>query len=1083
MANQAEGHTPEEDIRRQVLVDNTAQGIFHYLDEIESEREAYEKRWIWELCQNAVDSVPPGGKVDITIVQNGDLLCFRHNGRFFRPDEVAHLIYHGSTKRELEIGKFGTGFLVTHLLSRKVGVRGIRSDGKTFSFPLDRTGESPRAIEDRMGETWTAYQISLGESLDKPQFSAEFSYTLRGDSLETAREGINALVRAAPYLLAFNQEIGAIEVTVGGDGTRFRLLNDETADGYSVLVVEETHHASLPIIHRLILVGGPDAAAAAEIETVGGTQRIKEVSELPKLFIGFPLVGTQDLPLPMPLNSRVFKPNENRDGIFLGSGDTDNIQKNKAVLEGSVGLFRKLASIPEIVQCENANSLVKLGSPPEMKWLDKAWYSTFLKGLAMSLAGAELFRTESGQRRPIKAGFIPSIEGQDTKQLERLWDLFNKLTNYRTKIPAKALAKEWTQILESWRTLGVEGCDQAELTLESFASDVDAAVSTEGLQKKLVEDSKVMEVLNDYYALLLEAGNESLLNEKRLLPNQNGDFVKKPGLMRDGEIDEELKEIAKLLGDDLRSALLHREVTSAVQGLLTLRDKESALGTVESMTRTSKNSGTMYMEANVKLLSWLIDSNRIQRLEGYPVESCESGEFILLSTKAKEKPLAPVEVWEEGARAFWTLFPAEFVMSKSYTAMNSAEAKFERLASEGFVLTSPLYSDQEKLSKDDFEALLVRGEKLSDNGTHEMTGQIPVSKVAFIRSPEDRAIMATVRKSKDKSQTFLKFLFDYVLPSDKLWYTPAEPLCACGNKHKIWPAVWLAPVKERSWVYLRKDKGERPSAEALAGIIEGDMGLLESSKLEKPTKLLDILGISVSELILYAVSTDDQMKLRLQMATGSLYAVYQNDPDQLAKLAFLAKQDPVAFIDTLEREALVRQQVERNKQVGLEVQDLLQEALARRGLNVVPTGVGSDFSVENDFVENGSETVLAVEQPGKDKLFIEVKSTNQDSVKMTMRQAREAKDSPNSHVLAVVKLTQGNIDAAAVVGAVRLVRGIGSLIKDKVIEADNLEANQLTAETGTDVQVELADGDMRIRIYESLWSKGNTFEEFLDSFS
>src|SRR3989304_3022931 len=144
----------EDEIKTKALIDNTAQGIFNHLDAIESMRETYEKRWIWELMQNALDATPRNQKIKVEIIKNDDQLTFRHNGRSFKREEVAHLIYHGSTKEEQDIGKFGTGFLTTHLLSRKVKVKGVREDGKTFDFELDRNGDSSGDIKERTDRTW-----------------------------------------------------------------------------------------------------------------------------------------------------------------------------------------------------------------------------------------------------------------------------------------------------------------------------------------------------------------------------------------------------------------------------------------------------------------------------------------------------------------------------------------------------------------------------------------------------------------------------------------------------------------------------------------------------------------------------------------------------------------------------------------------------------------------------------------------------------------------------------------------------------------------------------------------------------------
>lgn len=48
-------HNPEDEIKTQVLVENTSQGIFKYLTEIENQRDIYSHRWAYELIQNALD--------------------------------------------------------------------------------------------------------------------------------------------------------------------------------------------------------------------------------------------------------------------------------------------------------------------------------------------------------------------------------------------------------------------------------------------------------------------------------------------------------------------------------------------------------------------------------------------------------------------------------------------------------------------------------------------------------------------------------------------------------------------------------------------------------------------------------------------------------------------------------------------------------------------------------------------------------------------------------------------------------------------------------------------------------------------
>jgi hypothetical protein len=82
---------------------------------------------------------------------NEYLLSFEHNGNPFsdtdapyRFDDVTNLILPVSGKdNEFQTGKFGTGFLSTHILSLKIRVEGVFLNNEhelnDFDFTIDRT--------------------------------------------------------------------------------------------------------------------------------------------------------------------------------------------------------------------------------------------------------------------------------------------------------------------------------------------------------------------------------------------------------------------------------------------------------------------------------------------------------------------------------------------------------------------------------------------------------------------------------------------------------------------------------------------------------------------------------------------------------------------------------------------------------------------------------------------------------------------------------------------------------------------------------------------------------------------------------
>ena len=173
--------TNKDEIKDRVLTENTAQSILNSLRELESNRARMQRRWIWELLQNARDASADDDTHLVASVELGSgELVFQHNGRGFTMDEVAHLIYHGSTKLEDEktIGQYGSGFLTTHLLSPVIDVSGQLNDRSPFKFRLKREISSAKALSDSMDEAWNEFDASAEAAADADTFTTRFRYPI-----------------------------------------------------------------------------------------------------------------------------------------------------------------------------------------------------------------------------------------------------------------------------------------------------------------------------------------------------------------------------------------------------------------------------------------------------------------------------------------------------------------------------------------------------------------------------------------------------------------------------------------------------------------------------------------------------------------------------------------------------------------------------------------------------------------------------------------------------------------------------------------------------------------------------------------
>lgn len=1072
----------EEQIKIKALVDNTAQSIFNYLKEIENKREIYEERWIWELLQNALDVSRQDRKVDVTISKHGDQLVFKHNGRPFRPEEVAHLIYHGSTKRESDLGKFGTGFLVTHLLSRSISIRGIREDNKKFFFLLNRNGSSADDIERLMEDTWDEYRRSLEAISGEPDYTAEYEYTLGDVTLRTAREGIETLIKIAPYVLAFNEKLGAITVSNDERTQKLELVKVTKNAPCVIKTVKEEQEGNEPVFHKLWLVGDSDLQTTVRLQTQkDGKLNIERLEGIPKLFLGFPLFGTQDLPYPMPVNSKGFEPTEKRDGIFLGKESTDDVECNKRLLERANGLVIQLIAESQTENWDNIHSLLNLGPPPEKDWLDAEWYEGLLRNLINRIMDLDLVVTHNGTCISFRQALFPIIEEDETDKIDELWDLLYRFSLYQATMPAKRLAIEWANILKKWKSLGIDVAER-EITLEKLAQEMESAGDISNVKNKLVDGNGEFEVLNDFYKLVLDTGKGSLLDTKNLLPAQNGVLVTKPELFRDMGIDESLKDISSKLGRNFRGQLIDPRVIVDIQNLLSEKDAHEVLNKAIELVREFKPNNRQYLDANVDLFSWLIQHDELKRLEGFPIQSLKEYTHITLSSATKDKPLVPKEVWDGAARNYIDLFPEEFVISSLYFEKLPSRNEWEKLQDCKLTLTEPIYSESEKLEEDDLVSLLTSGEKLDEDKDHEISSAV-VTKLAFMET-KDKGIIDTVRKSKEKARRFLSFLFEYMIEKDSQWRDSVDVDCVCGESHKVHLAFWLGKLRSRLWVPVRKDKSEKPSAQHLAQIVAEHPELLQFCRQDKPSRLLNTLNVSIGELMVRVVAKDDATKFELDKAMASLYNTFMANPNDLNRLAMLAESERELLVQEVEERLRVRAQVRRNQAVGAFVENLVKRALEgeaeKTGFKLEKTGVGSDFAIEYDFLENDQEIVLQIKKEDKIICVIEVKSSTQDFVKMTLTQAREASGKQDRYALCVVPLTSSETDNERVRNDARFVMDIGSRIKGKVNDVENLQVQQEQIAVTGEIEVEVAEGIVRFKINKSVWETGKTLEEFLE---
>lgn len=556
------------------------------------------RRWIWELMQNAKDVAHDDSTISIEInftrTEGTGSLEFKHNGKPFSIKNLTFLIEQVSTKdRDLKdneqrrvTGKFGTGFLTTHLLSEKVHLESLVQEDdeplKKVDLTLDRSGRTLDDIIESVKRSHTQIdEIISGESYEtySPSlFNTIFRYELDSKGIHVAEKGLEDLQHSLVFTLAFLPIIRTVHVV--HENACYELSSEisDLNEDISICSISKTT-PDQKIEKKVAILKRNHTTIAVEIEYIDGQIYIKEFSPwTPKLFCDFPLIGSELFPFPVVVNSALFNPTEPRDSVLLTDIEDEEILENKSILKEAVELYHVLLDHASRGNWRNIHVLTLMPKELESDGISKDWFeSNILSPIKNKILYTAIVDTENHGRVPIlnehEDILFPSAS---TKELRSsIWDLCNQWIPHR--LPRR-------NDVEIWATIKWLGLTQ--LTLKLLTQRIEIRENLNGLAEALQESNTPISWLNSYFAVinldrefLKEINNDNFA----VIPDQNGQFKKRSDLRVDVGIDEELKNVLMMLGVDCREYLRHNEIH------------------LENVTHIAKNQEEIILEIN-KLL-------------------------------------------------------------------------------------------------------------------------------------------------------------------------------------------------------------------------------------------------------------------------------------------------------------------------------------------------------------------------------------------------------------------------------------------------------------------------------------------------
>lgn len=540
-----------------------------------SANENARRRWVWELLQNAKDVPNESGRISVAINldKSKKVLEFSHDGKPFTTENITFLIEQVSTKERANdrgvstkpTGKFGTGFLTTHLLSKIVTINGFLKEPnepyKRFTLTLDRSGRDVNSIIESVEKSISELSC-IDESPESRNYSPNelntiFAYNLDEGGILVAERGIKDLCEYVLYSIVFLPEIKTVQVT--NLGIKFEKLNDYKilSDNIFLYTINEVVN-SRKIEHRIIKLSKDNVTIAIQVEITNNRIYLKNIKPgTPKLFCDFPLIGTEDFPFPVIVNSSDFNPTEPRDGVHLTAIEDEEIAENKAIMSTAVFLYFELIDYASMNNWGNMYLFASsVTSVINVDWLSNKWLSNEITSdIKEKIYYTDIVDTQLGERKSIKdengefSIYIPTHREQDIRA--KIWELC------KYWIPGMLPPK---QDVDCWYSVLWHECKN--LNLEVITFSIQQYKNLENIQENLSEINAIV-WLNTYYRLLNDESNfiDNIVGDKyAIIPNQNGILKKRTELKLDKGIDEELKNALLILGEDCKNYLLHKEI-------------------------------------------------------------------------------------------------------------------------------------------------------------------------------------------------------------------------------------------------------------------------------------------------------------------------------------------------------------------------------------------------------------------------------------------------------------------------------------------------------------------------------------------
>lgn len=520
---------------------------FEKLDESDA------KRAIWELLQNAVD-VSENCEIIISITDKS--LIFQHNGKPFTTTTLNSLIKQVSSKasqnNDDEVGQYGTGFITTHSFGKKILLSGSlkKEEGYVYfdNFEIDRTAkDSDELIEKLIIQQEKAFDlIDINDTKEEPSKFTTFEYLVATDlEKENVEKVIDELNLALPYVMSLNDKL--IKVTIIDKNKKETIFKKNK--GYFENTIKVTPILINSIEKIIYSISDAESKIVVILPLENPNKAISFDPKLAKLFLYYPLIGTENFGFNFIIHSNQFAPTEPRDGIHLRSNN-DQIQEkeksNRELLEVAFTLISNfIKENANIIDNIHLSSKINFNTNIPNNSILSVYFKELKEKWVNNFKSYPLVETNGERICPKDAFFFGEELLKDDTYFNSIYTIANLF--YDNKIPQKHIVKEWTKYITEWEDTALKIID-----ITSIAKEIEKS-ETLSFYEKTKED------LKNFYTYLIKYNHTEIFNQYKILPNIKNDFCQQSQLKSCLDIDDVLIDIANVIIPDISKKFLAKD--------------------------------------------------------------------------------------------------------------------------------------------------------------------------------------------------------------------------------------------------------------------------------------------------------------------------------------------------------------------------------------------------------------------------------------------------------------------------------------------------------------------------------------------